>query len=122
MMYLSKRNKKGILIMRHTRRTLSIVRKETWMKVKDPAALRRKRLNRKYSQRDLAFLVKRSQNAIHLIETGGMKTLSEDLALLIAARLDVDWEDYFTLEEHEVMPKVISNSHTIEHHESKVAS
>jgi transcriptional regulator with XRE-family HTH domain len=76
------------------------------MKVKDPAALRRKRLNRKFSQRDLAFLVRRSQNTIHLLETGGMKTLSEDLALLIAARLDVDWEEYFVLEEHEVAPVV----------------
>ncbi|QDG88841.1 helix-turn-helix domain-containing protein [Pseudarthrobacter sp. NIBRBAC000502770] len=76
------------------------------MKVKDPAALRRKRLNRKFSQRDLAFLVRRSQNTIHLLETGGMKTLSEDLALLIAARLDVEWEEYFELEEHEVMPTV----------------
>ena len=76
------------------------------MKVKDPAALRRKRLNRKFSQRDLAFLVRRSQNTIHLLETGGMKTLSEDLALLIAARLDVDWEEYFILEEHEVAPTV----------------
>lgn len=76
------------------------------MKVKDPAALRRKRLNRKFSQRDLAFLVRRSQNTIHLLETGGMKTLSEDLALLIAARLDVEWEEYFQLEEHEVMPIV----------------
>lgn len=95
------------------------------MKVKDPAALRRKRQNRKYSQRDLAFLVKRSQSTIYLLETGGMKTLSEDLALLIAARLDVDWEDFFTLEEHEVMPSVKSSSHTItarEHSEKKVAS
>ena len=108
--------------MRHTRRTLSIVRKETWMKVKDPAALRRKRLNRKYSQRDLAFLVKRSQNAIHLIETGKMPTLTEDLALLIAARLDVDWEDFFTLEEHEVMPHVSSCVLKTNHSEDKVAS
>ena len=83
------------------------------MKVKDPAKLRRKRMNRKYSQRDLAFLVKRSQNTIHLLETGGMKTLSEDLVLLIAARLDVEWEDYFDLEEHEVMPRVTGKPHSI---------
>lgn len=92
------------------------------MKVKDPAALRRKRLNRKYSQRDLAFLVKRSQSTIYLLETGGMKTLSEDLALLIAARLDVDWEDYFTLEEHEVMPIVTNSLKSVEHGEGRVAS
>ncbi|WP_157884105.1 helix-turn-helix transcriptional regulator [Arthrobacter alpinus] len=92
------------------------------MKVKDPAKLRRKRMNRKYSQRDLAFLVKRSQNTIHLLETGGMKTLSEDLALLIAARLDVEWEDYFDLEEHEVVPKVTNAAHSIQNAEHKVAS
>lgn len=92
------------------------------MKVKDPAALRRKRLNRKYSQRDLAYLVKRSQNTIHLLETGGMKTLSEDLALLIAARLDVEWEDFFTLEEHEIMPNVSNCVLQTDHHEGKVAS
>lgn len=97
------------------------------MKVKDPAKLRRKRMNRKYSQRDLAFLVKRSQNTIHLLETGGMKTLSEDLALLIAARLDVEWEDYFNLEEHEVMPRVANKPHSNVQHpdihgEHKVAS
>lgn len=82
------------------------------MKVKDPAGLRRKRMNRKYSQRDLAYLVRRSQNTIHLIETGGMKTLSEDLALLIAARLEVDWEDYFILEEHEIMPTITGKPHS----------
>lgn len=78
------------------------------MRVKDPAALRRKRLNRRFSQRDLAMLVRRSQTTIHLLETGGMKTLSEDLALHIAARLDVDWEDFFLLEEGEVLPKLPS--------------
>jgi len=82
------------------------------MRVKDPAALRRKRVNRKYSQRDLAMLVRRSQTTIHLLETGGMKTLSEDLALHIAARLDVDWEDFFLLEEDEVMPKVPNGMHS----------
>jgi putative transcriptional regulator len=108
--------------MRRTRRTLSIVRKETWMKVKDPAKLRRKRLNRKFSQRDLAFLVKRSQNTIHLLETGGMKTLSEDLALHIAARLGVEWEEYFDLEEHEVMPAIADKPHSICNSEDKLTA
>ncbi|WP_417220564.1 helix-turn-helix transcriptional regulator [Arthrobacter sp.] len=82
------------------------------MRVKDPAALRRKRMNRQYSQRDLAYLVRKSQNTISLLETGKMPTLTEDLALLISARLGVDWEDYFELEEHEVMPVVQSAVHT----------
>lgn len=79
------------------------------MRVKDPAALKRKRMNRQYSQRDLAFLVRRSQNTIHLLETGKQKTLSEDLAVAIAGRLGVDWEDMFILEENEVMPEVTSS-------------
>ncbi len=76
------------------------------MRVIDPAALRRKRINQRFSQRDLAGLVRRSQAAIHQLETGKMKTLTEDLALLIAARLFTDWEDLFILEEHEVVPRV----------------
>lgn len=80
------------------------------MRVKDPSALRRKRLNRKYSQRDLAYLVRRSQNTIYLLENGKMKTLSEDLALLLAARLEVEWEDYFELEENEIAPAVTNAS------------
>lgn len=85
------------------------------MRVKDPAAIRRKRINRKLSQRDLAFLVRKSQNTISLLETGKMRTLTEDLALLIAARLDVDWEEYFELEENEVKPKVTDGSGTAAH-------
>lgn len=79
------------------------------------------RRKRQQSQRDLAFTVKRSQNTIHLIESGNMKTLFEDLATLIAARLGVDWADLFTLEDHEVMPKV-TNVEFIVHNASAVAS
>lgn len=90
------------------------------MRVKDPAMLRRKRLNRKFTQRDLGFLVKRSHAAIGALEAGKMKTCTEDLALLIAARLDVDWEDLFVLEEHEVAPAVSSGGDT--RHHAKAAS
>lgn len=106
--------------MRSNRKHLNLVRKEVWMRVKNPDALRRKRVNRRYSQRDLAMLVKRSQTTIYLLETGQMKTLSEDLALHIAARLDVDWEDFFDLEEHEIMPVMKSSAHSTVH-DSKVA-
>lgn len=82
------------------------------MRVKDPAALRRKRLNQRFSQRDLAVLVRRSQATIHQLETGKMKTLTEDLAVLIAARLFTPWEDLFTLEEHEIVPAVTSGVNT----------
>jgi len=76
------------------------------MRVKDPAALRRKRKNRQYTQRELAFLVRRSQTAIFKLENGQMRTLSEDLAVAIAARLGCDWEDLFDLEQNEVAPRV----------------
>jgi len=91
------------------------------MRVKNPSGLKRKRINRHYSQRDLAMLVRRSQTTIYLIETGQMKTLTEDLALHISARLDVDWEDYFELEENEVMPAMKSDSGIKNHHESDAA-
>lgn len=81
------------------------------MRVKDPAALRRKRKNRQYTQRELAFLVRRSQTAIFKLENGQMRTLSEDLAVSIAARLGCDWEDLFELEEAEVMPRVTNAVH-----------
>lgn len=74
------------------------------MQVKDGDQIRRRRKARHLSQRELAFLVRRSQNTIHLIESGKLRSISEDLALLIAARLDRDWEELF--EAHEVVPAV----------------
>ncbi|WIV42555.1 helix-turn-helix transcriptional regulator [Glutamicibacter nicotianae] len=82
------------------------------MRVIDPAALRRKRINQRFSQRDLAGLVRRSQATIHQLETGKMKTLTEDLALLISARLFTPWEELFTLEEHEIVPRVTNGADT----------
>ena len=84
-------------------------RRETWMRVKDPAKIRRWRKQRHYSQRDLAYLVRRSQNSIYLIESGKMSTLSEDLAVAIAARLGVPWEDLFEEETLKPMPKMTSD-------------
>jgi transcriptional regulator with XRE-family HTH domain len=62
-----------------------------------------------YTQRDLAFLVRKSQTAIYALETGRQRTLSEDFAVAVAARLGRDWEDFFELEEDEPMPKVTSS-------------
>ena len=69
------------------------------MKVKDPAALRRWRKQRRYTQRELALLVRRSHTTIYSLETGKLRTISEDLAVAIAARLDVPWDELFTAEE-----------------------
>lgn len=79
------------------------------MKVKDAATLRRRRVNEGLTQRDLAFLVRRSQATVWKLENGQLKTITEDLALAIAARLKRDWEELFTLEEHEIMPKLTSS-------------
>lgn len=65
------------------------------MRVREADALRRWRLRRGLTQRQLAYLVGKTQNTIHLLETGRMHTLTESLALLIAKRLDVPWEDLF---------------------------
>lgn len=104
-----------IQISRHTRRRSPARRRECWMRVKDPAAIRRWRKQRHYSQRDLAFLVRRTQNTIYLLESGRMKTLSEDLALAIAARLDVPWEDLFQDEELKPLPEMFNGADTIHH-------
>jgi transcriptional regulator with XRE-family HTH domain len=70
------------------------------MQVKDGEVIARWRKRRNLTQRDLAFLCRCSQNAISLIERGELRTLSEDLALQIAKRLDVPWEDLFVAREH----------------------
>lgn len=69
------------------------------MRVRDPQALKRWRERRGLSQRDLAFLCKCTQNTIYLLESGRMATCSEDLALTVARRLDVPWENLFEARE-----------------------
>jgi len=76
------------------------------MRVREAQALRRWRERRHLSQRELAFLARCSQNSIHLLESGQMPTLSEDLALTIARRLDVPWEDLFEAREGSGMRRV----------------
>lgn len=74
------------------------------MQVKDGGQIRRWRKQRRFSQRELAYLVRRTQSTIHLIETGKLRSISEDLAIGIAARLDIPWEDLFNANEVEVVP------------------
>ncbi|OMB79306.1 helix-turn-helix transcriptional regulator [Mycolicibacterium conceptionense] len=69
------------------------------MHVIDGNRIRRWRKQRHYSQRELAFLVRRTQSTIYLIETGKLRDITEDLALALAARLDVPWEDLFEARE-----------------------
>lgn len=75
------------------------------MKVKDPAMLRRWRRQENFSQQQLAYLVNRSQTTIHLLETGGMGRLSEELAIALAVRLKRPWDELFELEENETLSR-----------------
>jgi transcriptional regulator with XRE-family HTH domain len=66
------------------------------MRVREAAALRRRRERLGLTQRELAFLARPcSQTTIYLLETRRMTTLTEGLAQRIARRLDVPLEDLF---------------------------
>lgn len=80
------------------------------MRVKNPDQIKRWRKQRQYSQRDLAFLVRKSQTAIYAVENGRMRTISEDFALALAARLDVPWDELFDVHESEAVPVVTSGA------------
>lgn len=82
------------------------------MQVKDPGQIRRWRKQKKFSQRELAFLVRRSQTTIWQIEDGRLRNITEDLAIAIAARLDVPWEDLFIAHESEVTPRLTTGANT----------
>lgn len=83
------------------------------MRVKDPAKIRRWRRQRHYTQRELAYLVRRSQTAIYALETGKLRTISEDFAIAVAARLDVPWEELFEVNESELLPSMASGTDSI---------
>lgn len=85
------------------------------MRVKDGGQIRRWRKQKHFSQRELAFLVRRTQSTIYLIETGKLRAISEDLAVAIASRLDVPWEDLFEAHEVEPMPKVAHDTRASSH-------
>ena|SRR5882757_5055851 len=74
-----------------------------YMKVRDRHAIRRARLKRRYSQRDLAGLCRKSQQAISQLESGVLTTLTEAFAMEIANRLDLSWEDVFEAPRSSVM-------------------
>lgn len=89
-------------------------KKEVWMEIIDPAKIRRKRMQKRWTQRDLAQLTRRSQAAIQLVESGKLKTISEEFAMNIAFSLGCDWEDLFIDHEHQAAPIVTSNACTAE--------
>jgi len=83
-----------------------------WMQVLDRERIKRQRLRKDLTQRQLAFLVGTSQTTIYLLESGGMKTLTEKLALAIAKRLDLPWEDLFVSREAPRVPGVTTAAST----------
>ncbi|WP_043568806.1 helix-turn-helix domain-containing protein [Acaricomes phytoseiuli] len=85
------------------------------MEVIAPEKIRRGRLQKGYSQRDLAHLVRRSQAAIQLLESGKMRTCTEALALSISNRLDIPWEDIFRAHERFQAPLMSTKLNIIEH-------
>ncbi len=72
---------------------------EVGMKVREGAALRRRRLERGLSQRDLAFLARPcSQTTIYLLETQRLPRVNDHLAVRIARRLDVPVASLFDVD------------------------
>lgn len=78
-----------------TRRPKVRYLREVWMKVKDPAAIKRARKRAGFTQYDLAALARCTQAAISALETGDMRGCSEDLAKAICRWVDRDVEDLF---------------------------
>lgn len=95
-----------------TRPQVRIHKRGNWMRLRDPKKLRSWRLHRELTQRELAFLCKCSQNTIHLLESGQMTSLSEDLAVTICKRLDIPCEEVFVEREHSGVRRVTSGTNT----------
>lgn len=95
--------------LRRTRR-----RSGGWMKLKPGCGdmLRRRRRRLDMSQRDLAFLARCSQNTISLLEQEKMTTLSEDLARIIARKVQADWEELFESRESPGVRRMATGART----------
>lgn len=89
-------------------------RKDRWMRVLDPDRLRRARLFKGWSQRQLAAVCNRSQNAIHLVESGEMHRIEEGFAMAWARELGLPPEEVFGDPPGSVVLEVASGSGTID--------
>lgn len=89
-----------------------------WMKVISGPVIRRHRLRKDLTQRQLAYLVGKTQTTIYLIESGQMSTVTEKLALDIAKRLDLPWEDLFEAREASRVSRMTTDAR-IEQHEHR---
>ena len=87
-------------------------RSDVWMKVKDPEAIRRWRKRAGFTQTDLAALCRCSQTTVHLLETGKLMAITEELALTVARRLNVPWEDLFEARESSRAARTVQSART----------
>lgn len=100
----------------HPRATARLPREERLMRVKDPTPLERCRILKGWSQRQVATLCGRSQNAYHLLESGKSKTIGQEFALDLFRNLEINrllgltLQDVFEDIPDSLMPEVLSAS------------
>ena len=94
------------------RRRPPVRRRDVWMKVKDPAQIRRLRKQNHYSQEQLGHLVRKTQQSISQIESGELKNISEGFAIALAGRLGREWEELFEAKEEAAVLSVPNAVHS----------
>lgn len=77
---------------------------ETWMRVIDPTKIRRRRLDKGFTQSQLAALAGCSQQYISMLESGVDHDCSDRIARQVARWLDVNREDLFEAREIQRTP------------------
>ena len=69
--------------------------RDTQMRVIDPVRIRRARLAKEWTQEFLGDRCNRSQNAIHLLETGQSDTITEEFAMSLTRELGLVLDKVF---------------------------
>lgn len=96
-------------------------REVVFMRVLDPARIRRERMSRMLSQRELARRCKRTHTALGKIESGVTDRIAEPFAMALAHQLGFRYQEVFAdLDGPEVMPEDVLGSRT--ETESELAS
>lgn len=83
---------------------------EVWMYVKEPAKLRRRRMDKHMTQVQLAALVGVTQQYISALEKGNDRDCSQRVADKLCRWLDVAQEDYFDQRAASRMPRITTAS------------
>jgi putative transcriptional regulator len=85
---------------------------DVYMRVLDPAALKRARKIMRWTQREVADACGRTQTTIYLLETGRQRTLKESLAIDLTRILDLNFERVFDDTEDSVLATIASGVDT----------